>query len=317
MRKKAMTTPQKEDVIAKAFEIHAKRNHRISSITPEVEEMKESGIYEEARNSLMRREDFEYVSHVEREARRLNLIDQKEYVDTTKYVKKQLCFDLEEAKRTNVLISGANATGKSRLAMLLAHTLRRNGFDVLVFDNSGVWKELSDIPHYCLVPNRNKVKIRLSRNCILDMSLLRPSAQRRLVDEILEYLWIASVNLPEKTWQFVVLEELQLYARFLRGKLSENIYRIMSTGRNQKLRVIGICPDLALVDSLFIRLCSQRYHFRLSIEENSLRKFRRYYGSDMARVVQHLDTGFCLYYLKGKLQVANIPLWRKPMVVEA
>ena len=311
-----MTTPQKEDVIAKAFEIHAKRNHRISSITPEVDEMKESGIYEEAKNELMRKEDFDYATHIEQEARRLGFLDQ-EYVDTTRYVKKQLCFDLAEAKKTNVLISGPNATGKSRLAMLLAHTLRRNGFDVLVFDNSGVWKELSDIPHYCLVPNRKKVRIRLSRNSILDMSLLRPSAQRRLVDEVLEWLWIASVNLPKKNWQYVILEELQLYARFLRGRLSENIYRVMSTGRNQQLRVIGICPDMALIDPLFIRLCSQRYHFRLSIEENSLRKFRRYYGSDWARVVQHLNSGFAVYYVKGKLQIVNIPLWQKPIVVKA
>ena len=72
---------------------------------------------------------------------------------------------------------------------------------------------------------------------------------------------------------------------------------------------------MAIIDPLFIRLTGQRFHFRLAIEENSLRKFRRYYGNDYTRIVQNLDVGFCLYYLKGKLKVVHIPLFEAKRII--
>ena len=100
-------------------------------------------------------------------------------------------------------------------------------------------------------------------------------------------------------------------AMLLASRLAENIYRIMSVGANQKIRVIAITPSMSLIDAFFIRLCGQRFHFRLSIEENSLRKFRRYYGNDYTRIVQSLECGYALHYLKGKLKVVKIPLFKR------
>jgi len=149
------------------------------------------------------------------------------------------------------------------------------------------------------------------------MSLLKPSKQRKFVNESLEFIWLAHVNSSNKNWQIIVLEEAELYCRNLRGQLAENIYRITCVGANQGIRVIAITPCMSIIDPLIIRLCGQRYHFRLAVEENSLRKFRRYYGIDNARVVQHLDVGFCLYYLNGKLRIVNVPLWEKRLVMLA
>ena len=311
-----MTTPKFEEIRTKAIENYHMENKHLEAITPTDSELKESHYWNEARDSLMRNEDFEYVSHIESEARRLGLLDQKEYVDTTNYVKKQIWFDLKEQRRTNTLISGSNQCGKSRLAMFLAHILRENGFNVICFDNAGTWKDLSDIPNYRLVSSAN-TKISLSRNMILDMSLLKPSRQRKLVNQWLEYLWLSAVNASEKVWQIVILEESELYCRNVRGELAENIYRIMCAGANQKLRIIAITPCMSIIDPLYIRLCGQRFHFKLSVEENSIRKFRRYYGGDNARIVQHLHVGYCLYYLNGKLKVMNIPLWQKSIKVIA
>ncbi len=83
----------------------------------------------------------------------------------------------------------------------------------------------------------------------------------------------------------------------------------MHIGRNQEIRVIGITTDLALIDPCFIRLCMQRYHFKLSVEENSLRKFRRYYRGDWTRVCTELDTGYCMYWNNGSAKVVKIPLF--------
>jgi len=198
--------------------------------------------------------------------------------------------------------------------MLLASRLRQNNFNVVAFDNSGAWRDVSDIPNYKLIPNENKFKISLSRNMLLDMSLLRPLTQRSFVDQVLEIFWLNAVNADRKQWQIVILEEFQLYGRWLRGRLSENIYRAMSVGRNQRIRLICITPSMALIDPLFIRLCGQRFHFKLSIEENSLRKFRRFYGGDNARIVQSLDCGYALHYLKGKIKVVKIPLFQKERI---
>jgi hypothetical protein len=149
------------------------------------------------------------------------------------------------------------------------------------------------------------------------MSLLKPSKQRKFVNESLESIWLTHVNSSNKNWQIVILEESELYCKNLRGQLAENIYRIMCVGANQGIRVIAITPCMSIIDPLFIRLCNQRYHFRLAVEENSLRKFRRYYGSDNARIVQHLAVGFCLYYLNGKVRVVDVPLWEKRLVMLA
>ena len=113
----------------------------------------------------------------------------------------------------------------------------------------------------------------------------------------------------------MILEESELYCRNVRGELSESIYRIMAVGANQQIRVIAISPCLSVIDPLFIRLCGQRFHFRLAVEENSLRKFRRYYGGDYTRIVQNLDVGFALYYLNAKLKVVHIPLFNAQKVI--
>ena len=304
-----MTTPNKNEIIEKAFELNAKRNHRISFNTPTESELKEDGTFNEARLELMRNNDSAYRDYIEKEARSLGLIEDK--IGYTSKDVSSLTYDFEEQKKTNTLITGTNSTGKSRLAMLLASRLRQKGFNVVAFDNSGAWREISDLPNYKLVPNQDKIKISLHSNMLLDMSLLRPSNQRKLVDEVLEIFWINAVNSNSKQWQIIILEEFQLYGRWLRGRLSENIYRIMSAGRNQKIRVIAITPSMALIDPLFIRLCGQRFHFKLAIEENSLRKFRRFYGGDYARIVQSLECGYALHYVKEKLRVVKIPLFER------
>lgn len=227
----------------------------------------------------------------------------------TKYVSDITWFDLEEQRKSNTLISGTNSTGKTRLACYLASILREHGWNTVAFDNSGVWKKVSDIPNYYQIYG-SKIKVPISRNIIYDISLLRPSTQRKFVNEILEYFWVSTINNPVKVWQLFILEEMELFCRNVRGEVSENIYRLMHVGRNQHMRVLGITTDLALIDPSFIRLCLQRYHFKLSVEENSLRKFKRYYGIDWARVATEFDTGYCLYFNDGKKKLVKIPLFQ-------
>lgn len=216
-------------------------------------------------------------------------------------------FSLEEATKTNTLITGANASGKTLLACNIASLLKRVG-QVVVIDNVGVWKQKSDIPFYYSVSYRNcPYPLFRNESIIYDTSRLRSTEQKLFVDTVTLELWNRQLeNNSVRTW--LILEEGQLYLRNIRGQVAEDILRVMSAGRNHKIRSIVISPDLALIDPAIIRLCGQRYHGRLSIEENSKRKFRAYYGKDWQYSATHdLETGLFLHVVNDTLKIVKIP----------
>jgi len=137
-----------------------------------------------------------------------------------------------------------------------------------------------------------------------------PDQQKFFVDKVLKDLWDSRVNNPSNQWTLVALEEFELFGRNIRGPVGQNLFRIMHAGRNQRIRVLAITTDLALIDASFIRLCQQRYHARLAIEDNSKRKFRGYYGGDWCRIAQELDLGFFIYLLRNKLKIVHVPLFQ-------
>jgi len=218
--------------------------------------------------------------------------------------------DVEEARKSNILVTGTNQQGKSRLVMALSDVLMRQGWQVIVFDNVGHWKSQSSVRTYFQVSETTMSYVLPRRSIIYDISLLLPSYQKEFVENVLNDVWRSRVNRNPSQWLLVVFEEFQLYAKNVRGNVSQNILRIMSVGANHKIRCLGITPDLSLIDCAFIRLTQQRYHFRLGNEPNAKRRFRAYYGSDWCRVALALDVGYLIYYLKEKLKIRGIPLFR-------
>lgn len=221
---------------------------------------------------------------------------------------------LDEMEKTNLLISGGNNTGKTNLACQITSILQRFNWRIIAFDSSGAWLEQSDIPIYTSVNfdyRTESFKIPLFEDSILyDMTFLLPSEQKLFVDTVPLDLWHRQLETQNKEWVLVVLEESQLYCKSARSQVAQNILRIMSVGRNQKVRVMAITPDLALIDASFIRLCGQRFHGRLSIKENGKRRFRYYYGSDWLRVTLMHDIGDFTYLLKDKLKVVCVPYFK-------
>ena len=108
-----------------------------------------------------------------------------------------------------------------------------------------------------------------------------------------------------------MLEEFELYARNIRGTLSQNLFRICHAGRNKQIRTLGITTDLALIDASFIRLCGQRYHARLGIEENSKRKYKSYYGKKWLEITEKLRTGSFVYLHTNELTKIRIPMFHR------
>ena len=226
-------------------------------------------------------------------------------------------FDIEEAQKSNILISGTNHTGKSRLACNIASILQNFSWRIICFDNTGIWKRISDLPTWYQVKEENiNLEYKTvsypfpSSSTIYDTTLLIPDQQKFFVDKVLKDLWDNRVNNPSNQWTLVALEEAQLFMRNIRGSVGQNLLRIASAGRNLKVRILAITVDLALIDPSLIRLCGQRYHGRLGIEDNGKRKFRGYYGGDWCHIAQELDLGYFIYLLRDKLKIVHVPLFK-------
>jgi len=241
---------------------------------------------------------------------------QRQLDSIEKHDRFQICFDFRLATESNVLVSGTNNTGKSRLACGICSLLRYFDWKIIAFDNSGIWQEISDLPFLYFV---EKDRLPIVQNSIVyDISLLTPKNQRKLVEVFLENLWNQTRKTPKRYRKqtLIVLEEFELYGH--NSRYADNLHRVMHVGRNLKIRVLGITTDLALIDPAFIRLCQQRYHGRLGIVEHSKRKFRAYYGGDWCRIATKLDVGYFVYLNRDKLKIVHVPLFQpvtlpKPM----
>jgi len=319
-----MTTPTSQEIREKAFELNMKQNYDISTITPTVEELKESGDFERARDSLMRSEETVDLAQLEEIANSVGYSLKKEkeaYLKTClKHNMLQIPFDITEAKKSNTLISGTNNTGKSRLASGICSNLEHFDWRLIVFDNSGIWREISDLPFVHTVEGKTIPLEDL--DIIYDLSFLTPQTQRKAVDRFFKEYWnlVRRRRKKQRKRTLIVLEEFQMYGR--NSRYSDNLARIMCTGRNLKIRVLAVTVDLALIDPMFIRLCEQRYHGKIGIEENSKRKFKSYYGLDWCRVAtEGLEVGDFIYLNKGKLKIVSVPLFEpktlpKPLTLE-
>lgn len=223
-------------------------------------------------------------------------------------------FDYEEGKASNGLITGCNKRGKTRLACNIASILETFGWKNVVVDPTGKWREVSDIStYYTLREERNydseakywHFPFPYKSSMIFDVSLLIPKMQKSFVNELAQNLWDSQVSRTEKQWTLLCLEESQLYMQYLKSDVAQNLLRICSAGRNQNIRVLAITPDLALIATDFIRLCGQRWHAKLSLEENSKRKFNRTYGKDWTEVALHLDLG-CFIYVNTSKEIEKV-----------
>ncbi len=228
-------------------------------------------------------------------------------------------FDLDEARKTNILLSGANASGKTRLSCAIASMLYKLGYTVIVIDISGVWKKISDLPYYTK-PYKFNDEIELAdfeqnTSRIYDLSTLKLSETKQVVEALSEMIWNERVNNPNPIPTWLFLEESEGFLKSIRSKDAESIYRLVHIGRNINVRCALITTDLALLDASVIRLCGIRFHGFLNPEENSKRKFKAYYGKDWCRIaMEALETGdfirFRQYNRNKPLDIISVPLFK-------
>jgi len=300
-------TPTKSEILAKAVQLWKEDRFKKGQpyeLNPEIEELKEEGFTNQAQSELMRdsasHEVSEWKGYIQQ-------IENVENLDKNE----GLPLDIAECQKSNLLVSGCNQQGKSLTAIQICNILINHDWQCVIFDNSGVWKYKSNIQTYNVSEEISDYLLSTSESAIFDISLLTSELQKSFVETVLRNIWNVRIKLQLSTWLLLVFEEFQLYAKNIRGSLSQNLLRIMTVGANQKLRCLGITCDLALIDPSFIRLCQQRYHFKLGNEPNANRRFKSYYGEDWLKEALRLDVGECVYVNKDKLSLAKIPLFKK------
>jgi hypothetical protein len=297
-----MTTPKKQDIIDKAFAIYQKKNHNVSSITPEIEEMKEDGTYEEAKNSLMRSQDVEYKSYVEQQARDLGLL-KDEYLET-----KPFMVDLEEALRSGVYVCGTTGIGKTDIGMYIASLLMKHGIMVIVFDSSQDWQTRSNVPQY-----------RILRSCfvqdvpqtsqIYDTSMLSIPQQQALVELFCQKLmkYQAEISNALRREYFLIFEEASTCfpEGCMKAKKFQNTVKMMTQGRNYKVRFMAMTQFSSLIDKNVMRYMKQRY-FGYSDEKSDVCYVASFIGKENTKTLKTLELGQFLYYNKGKVKLIEI-----------
>lgn len=224
-----------------------------------------------------------------------------------------LPLSVKDCMKSNILVSGTNGQGKSLWSMAICDYLMRNNFQIMVFDNSGVWKKKSSIPFYYQVKNGYfgfKIDEFLDMNLIFDISLLLPDYQKSFIEMVLNEVWLDRAENPNPKWLLIVCEESQLYLRNIRSLISQQFWRIASAGRNLGIRVLAITPSIVSVDSEFRRLSQQRYQFKLPNELNTIKRFNSLYGKQWVEKALNLKVGECLYYLNERIRKVKVPLFR-------
>jgi len=175
---------------------------------------------------------------------------------------KSLPFDEKQALLSNLLISGANASGKTRLACSIASKFYQSGYTVIVIDVSGTWKNLSDLPYFVKV-SKVDGEIRIPKfeqntSRIYDLSNLKLSETKQVLDALSEQIWNTRTNQENPVPTFLFLEEAEGFLKSIRGKDAENIYRLIHVGRNINVRCALITTDLALIDASVMQYPTSR-----------------------------------------------------------
>jgi DNA helicase HerA-like ATPase len=225
----------------------------------------------------------------------------------------EILFDIQKALASGYFISGTSGSGKTNLAKLIANILMQAGIRVYVFDPSQAWKT-SDIPYRILItPRTTNLKFSKKASVVFDISLLRVKEQRRFVEDFCREFFIHQVNTPEpdRIPTFLVFEEAQLYLQqsVMISKAGMEIMRIITTGRNYKIRYGLITQFAANVDKLPVKMTQQRY-FGYSDELND-KKYLHSFLKGTEEYLDQLKVGEFFYNFQGQITKIQTPEFKQ------
>ncbi len=204
-------------------------------------------------------------------------------------------FNITEAKRSGFYLGGSPGSGKTNTAQNFSKLLMDDGIIVYVFDISQAWQVKSSIPNFVTV---DKLPVILNfpanQSIIFDLSMLYVEEQKMAVANICKALFSRQVKLPEekRKWIFLIFEEAQIYLQqnSMRSKAASEIMRLITVGRNYKIRFGLITQFPSTIDKLPIKAIRQRY-FGYTDEKNDKAYIEAFIGKEKAEELKTLKTG--------------------------
>jgi len=218
--------------------------------------------------------------------------------------------DVEEALKSGLFISGTSGSGKTNLAFLIAERLMNEGVVVYVFDPSQAWHD-SPVPQILRVGTYDPIRI-FEGSTIYDVSLLYVQQQREYVERFCRELFQQRVsNSQSRNPIFLVFEEAQLYISEggSRSKAFQELYRIITVGRNYGIRYALITQFAALVDKTAVKMTKQRY-FGYTDELNDVHYIVNFIGKNHASELADLKIGEFIYDYGTRTEKVQTPIFK-------
>lgn len=307
-------TPSKNEIIERAFRINAQRNHAINLNTPEVSEMKEDGLLQEAQRDFMTSESSQYLNELERLCNSLGytLVKAKGLKENDLEM-----FPIETILRECCFIVGGRGSGKSNILKLLVERLLACKTQVKVIDASLAWK---DYPYLQRIrvrtgKTRGSVESGLQWNAVYDVSRLsvlqmRDFTQKMMKEDLDQAILLTdSGNRPKCAY---VIEECQniVLPNSLRALKYQAISRFVTQGRNFGMSYVLSTQRLASTDTSLIEISGLRYFLKLE-GENSIRKVRSWLTKYETWRLRDLSVGEGYVQFGSKTKLFRFPLFQK------
>ena len=303
-----MTTPTKKEIIEESMKINAERNHSVSSITPEIEELQESGVYEEARNKLMRdQENHEFLAYLERMANQSGYELIKSKAD--------YCFGLQDfpikiIMKEGAFVIGGRGCGKTNLLKLLVMELLKCKIEVKVIDSALAWK------NYPLPKIRVKEldSVNNKWNMIYDCSRLSVLEIRKFVNEMMSEDVREAILLTDagrKPKCCYVLEEAQnvILPNSLRTLKFQEISRFVTQGRNFGLSYVCSTQRLASTDVNLVEISGVKYWGKMGGHRNLI-KARAWLSKFNTWRLRDLEVGQFYLQIGSRVKLLRLPLFK-------
>lgn len=211
-------------------------------------------------------------------------------IDVNIDISNQYHIEYSDVGKYNILVTGGNASGKSRLTMGVADFLQKLGWIVQVVDCSQAWQKKSSIPFVKRVKPRDDIYLDVS--VIYDVSHLLLEDRISFVDELTKAIWYSRVGRPDAPKLLLIIEEAQIYFKRIDSKGTQYCYQLLTIGRNYAVRMAMITPRPQDIHPLITAVSNIRYFGRMS-EPNALNKIHKMIDppktrtySEMAKTLQ-------------------------------
>lgn len=306
-------TPTKEMIAKKALELWEAEQYRrgcpeLGDLTPEMEELRESGFLSVATSELMRSEsqiDAQWKSYAEA------LEKPKQPERPENLAINGVPFDVDLACDSGFYVSGTSQSGKTNLAKLLVQKLIQSGIHVFVVDPSRAWTHDSPISDMVAV-DTTITQYGWSGSTVFDVSALSTRFKVLFVNQLCKDIYEMHVNGYEQK-EFIIFEEAQSYLpqgsmRLATRKASpcESIINLITTGANFNLRYGLISQFSSAVDKLAVKITQQRY-IGATWEPNDTAYLKGFLGKTWAEKLKTLARGEFVYQCRGTTELIRTP----------